>query len=65
MGMLIAEALGIAPAITPCRQSDVTLAAPRPADVSFDSGKARSLIGFRPSPMREEIVRLECIRGSP
>ena len=63
MGELIARALGIQAAITPCLQRDVPMAAPRAADVSLDSARAYAL-GFRPARMEEELASLGCIRGS-
>jgi dTDP-4-dehydrorhamnose reductase len=43
-----------------CRQQDVPMAAPRPADVSLDSSKAFAL-GYAPLSIREE---LEALRGN-
>ena len=39
------------------KQSDVTMSAPRPANVSLDSGKAFEL-GYNPSAVRPELERL-------
>ena len=47
-GMTVAAAVGASPQlIVPCFQKDVPMPAPRPSDVSFDIGLARSL-GFHP-----------------
>jgi dTDP-4-dehydrorhamnose reductase len=52
------EVLQIANAkLNPCRQSDVTMAAPRPADLSLDSSRAFGL-GYQPALIREELERL-------
>jgi dTDP-4-dehydrorhamnose reductase len=40
-----------------CRQQDVKMAAPRPADVSLDSSKAFAL-GYQPLSVREELQEL-------
>lgn len=40
--------------IQPCRQQDVEMSAPRPADVSLDSTKAMKL-GYNPLSLREEL----------
>jgi dTDP-4-dehydrorhamnose reductase len=40
-----------------CRQQDVKMAAPRPADVSLDSSKAFA-IGYQPSSLQEELEAL-------
>jgi dTDP-4-dehydrorhamnose reductase len=40
-----------------CRQQDVKMAAPRPADVSFDSSKAFEL-GYQPLSVKEELSEL-------
>ena len=40
--------------IKPCRQQDVKMAAPRPADVSLDSTKAFNL-GYHPLSLREQL----------
>jgi dTDP-4-dehydrorhamnose reductase len=39
-----------------CRQQDVKMPAPRPADVSFDSSKAFA-IGYAPLSIKEELLR--------
>ncbi len=46
-----------------CRQQDVKMAAPRPADVSLDSSKAFGL-GYRPMSLKEELEELKKRRGS-
>ena len=43
--------------IKPCRQQDVKMAAPRPPDVSLDSGLAFAL-GYNPQPLRAEFEAL-------
>ena len=43
--------------IKPCRQQDVKMAAPRPADVSLDSTKAFNL-GYHPLSLREQLETL-------
>ncbi|HEY9600584.1 MAG TPA: sugar nucleotide-binding protein, partial [Allocoleopsis sp.] len=43
-----------------CRQQDVPMAAPRPADVSLDSSKAFAL-GYAPLSIREELEGLRAI----
>ena len=54
-GRLLVDTLGIQNArLTPCKQKDVTMSAPRPPDVSLDISKSQA-IGFNPSPLREEI----------
>ncbi|MBN1759301.1 MAG: NAD(P)-dependent oxidoreductase [Chitinispirillaceae bacterium] len=62
MGRILAAALKLRPAITPCRQSDIPLSAPRAADVSLDSAYAAAQ-GYRPHPMEEELEKLDCIRN--
>jgi dTDP-4-dehydrorhamnose reductase len=52
MAQTLVEVLGIEQAaIEPCRQADVKMAAPRPADLSMDSTIALSL-GFEPQDFR-------------
>ncbi len=52
-GQLLMKVMGVSKAkLVPCRQEDVIMAAPRPADVSLDSSKALSL-GFKPSPLEQ------------
>jgi len=57
-GLIMADVFNISPTlIQPCRQADVPMAAPRPADVSVDIGLARSL-GFTPGQTRQELEAL-------
>lgn len=60
MGRLLANALGISPSITPCRQNDVPMPAPRAADVSLDNHRATTA-GFAPHTMTVELAKLACI----
>ncbi|MBD2580243.1 NAD(P)-dependent oxidoreductase [Oscillatoria sp. FACHB-1406] len=58
-GILMAEVLELpAELIRACRQKDVPMAAPRPADVSLDSAKAVAL-GYEQPPLRQELERLK------
>lgn len=55
LGRLIAETFEEKEAVfAPCRQKDVVTPAPRPPDVSMDSGRVFEL-GFRPMPLAEQI----------
>ncbi|MBI5099697.1 MAG: NAD(P)-dependent oxidoreductase [Nitrospirae bacterium] len=57
-GRLLAEVSGHRDArLIPCLQKDVSMAAPRPPDITFESSKAYAL-GFSPLPLREELRRL-------
>ncbi|MDH4028146.1 MAG: NAD(P)-dependent oxidoreductase [Nitrospirota bacterium] len=57
-GLMMMDIMGVNEAsIVRCRQQDVSLAAPRPLDVSLDSSKAYAL-GYDPLPLREELERL-------
>ncbi|WP_375512054.1 SDR family oxidoreductase [uncultured Nostoc sp.] len=47
-----------ATALKSCRQQDVKMAAPRPADVSLDSSKAFAL-GYQPLSVREELEAIQ------
>ncbi|AFY88876.1 MAG: dTDP-4-dehydrorhamnose reductase [Chroococcidiopsis cubana SAG 39.79] len=59
-GRLLVEVFQLpATRLKSCRQQDVKMAAPRPADVSLDSSKAFHL-GYQPLSVREE---LEMLRG--
>jgi dTDP-4-dehydrorhamnose reductase len=51
LGLRVAALLGLPPSlITPVRQGDLPQA-PRPADVSLDSRRARDLLDWRPRPL--------------
>jgi dTDP-4-dehydrorhamnose reductase len=55
LGVMLADMLGAdAALITPGRQYDRTVGAPRPPDVSLDSSRAYSL-GYDPPALREEL----------
>jgi dTDP-4-dehydrorhamnose reductase len=54
LGRRTARVLGLPDdLVLPAAQADVPLAAPRPADASLDSGRARRELGFRPRPLDE------------
>ncbi|MDR4504324.1 MAG: NAD(P)-dependent oxidoreductase [Candidatus Scalindua sp.] len=58
-GTLLVEILGFTRAkISPCKQKDVVMDAPRPPDVSLDSTKAL-MLGYSPLSLSEEIKKLE------
>jgi dTDP-4-dehydrorhamnose reductase len=58
LGRMIAEIFEEGAArLVPCKQSEVATAAPRPPDVSLDSGRAFAL-GFRPASLAEQIREL-------
>ncbi len=57
-GRLMVEVLGLSDThLQACRQQDVPMSAPRPADVSLDSFRAFSL-GYEPLTIREELAAL-------
>jgi dTDP-4-dehydrorhamnose reductase len=57
-GLILAGMLGVSPdLISGCRQRDIKMAAPRPADVSLNSIKAFSL-GFSPGSVRSELQKI-------
>ncbi|NJL02171.1 MAG: SDR family oxidoreductase [Spirulinaceae cyanobacterium SM2_1_0] len=57
-GLLMAEVLDLPTAtLHPCRQEDVVLPVPRPADLTLDSRKAFAL-GYDPPSSRDELVAL-------
>ncbi len=58
-GRLLVEVLQLPDGLKACRQKDLKMPAPRPADVSLDSSKAFAL-GYAPLSLREE---LEVLRG--
>lgn len=63
MGHLIANALGITPAIIATSQKDLQMAAPRAADVSMTIDKALRL-GFSPQTMESRLPELSIIKNS-
>ncbi|RJQ14174.1 MAG: NAD(P)-dependent oxidoreductase [Nitrospiraceae bacterium] len=57
-GRLMANVFGVPDAkLVQCRQKDMTMAAPRAPDVSFDNSKA-SALGFSPLPLRDELTAI-------
>ncbi len=59
MGLAVARLWGLEESLlTPSRQSDVTLACPRPRDVSLNSDRLARTVGYRPRGFREAIARL-------
>lgn len=60
IGSILAQSLRITPKITPCRQKDIQMAAPRAADVSMNSTKATNH-GFAPRPMASQLTKLSLI----
>lgn len=57
-GLKAAEAFGLNKTlIEPCKQSDVTMAAPRPPDVSLNISKAMAL-GYNPLSVEEELKQI-------
>lgn len=58
-GLMMADIFGLPlDLIQACRQADVPMPAPRPADVSVDISRARAL-GFAPGSTREELAALQ------
>jgi dTDP-4-dehydrorhamnose reductase len=58
MGQILADLLGYGDQyLVPCLQAELPMAAPRPANVSFDSSFAQSL-SFRPQKFSDELKRL-------
>jgi len=57
-GLVLAEIIGVSPGcISGCKQADIKMSAPRPADVSLNSDKAYSL-GFSPGSIRSELQKV-------
>jgi dTDP-4-dehydrorhamnose reductase len=57
-GVMVADMLGVSKnLIAGCKQCDVKMAAPRPADVSLDSSKAFTF-GFSPGAIRSELQKI-------
>ena len=57
-GVLMMKCFGLSESrLVPCRQRDVATKAPRPPDVSLDSGRAMKM-GFEPSTLIEEMKHL-------
>lgn len=62
LGMIIAEVFGLdSQRLNKCRQADLLMAAPRPADVSLNSNLAFSY-GYKPLLVREELLQLDLER---
>lgn len=56
LGLRVASLLGLDPRpLEPVRQSDLAFDAPRPADTSLDSSRARATLGWEPRPIDEAI----------
>jgi dTDP-4-dehydrorhamnose reductase len=63
-GLLLIESLGGSHAnLIPCLQKNLTMAAPRPADVSLNSEKAFSL-GYAPPRLKEALREIVCANPS-
>lgn len=59
IGLLVSEIFGLpAESVKPVSLAGATLPAPRPADVSMDITKARTLLGFSPAPLVENLKNL-------
>ncbi|MCS6935235.1 MAG: NAD(P)-dependent oxidoreductase [Chitinophagales bacterium] len=57
-GLMVADVFRLEKSyLEPCRQADVPMPAPRPADVSLDIRKARSA-GYEPVPVNEELTAI-------
>ena len=56
LGLRVAAALGLpSHLVTPIRQRDLALAAPRPGDVSLDTHRAREVLGWDPRTLDDGI----------
>lgn len=59
IGLRVAEIFGLPKeSVKPTRLAEAVLPAPRPADVSMDVTKARTLLGFSPKPLTENLKSL-------
>ena len=57
-GKLVANVLNLPDtSLKPCRQADLNLPAPRPADVSLDNTRAKRL-GFKPCSLKDALIQM-------